>query len=108
MRALSRQPDPTLVPDLAVAPLRRFPRQEGVTVHVELASLFLTGSATEGVHRRTYLHLFEARLLEHRDPTCARQATGNSTRPQVDLAHCLLGDGPPVGNVGELKNAAWT
>jgi hypothetical protein len=63
-----------------------FTRGEGVTVDVERPSLGFAGRAAEGVDPRPDDHIDEADVFEHLLPACARQAAGDSTGPQIDLA----------------------
>ena len=48
----------------------------------------------------------EAGSSEHRPPARTGQPASDSTSPQVDVAPRLGGDGPAVGDVGELQHAA--
>jgi hypothetical protein len=56
----------------------------------------------ERVDCRADLDVDEPGLFEHLLPTCARQATGDSTGPQVDVALRCFGNGSSCGDVGEL------
>lgn len=77
-------------------------RRERVSEDLEAACIDLAGSATENVDSRADAHVQEADVLEHCLPARARQATCNSTGPEIDLPHCGDRDGTPVGYVGEL------
>src|SRR5213078_5284946 len=65
--------------------------------------LLLTLRTAERVDWLTDADADEADLVEHRLPACARQATGNSAGPQVDVAQRLGRHGLAVGDVGELQ-----
>ena len=80
--------------------------EERIAVHVERASVLLAAGATEGVDGLTDLDVDEACAFEESLPACARQATGDSTGPQIDVALRFLGHWPPVGDVRELDHAA--
>src|SRR5436309_3534607 len=67
----------------------RLAGEEGVTEHLVGPGLLLTLGAAERVDGLADAHVHEADLLEHRLPACARQATGNSAGPQVDVAQRL-------------------
>lgn len=70
------------------------------------ARLVLAGGAAESVNRRTDPHIHESRLFEHLPPACARQASGYSAGPQVDLPQRSGRDRLAVGYVRELQPAA--
>jgi len=78
-------------------------RPEGVTKNLEQTRLALPASAAEGINRRANIDIDEPAFLQHPPPACARQATGNSIGPKVDVArrgfrHDLTGC-----DVGELQ-----
>src|SRR5438067_12317733 len=77
--------------------------KEAVTEHFVCPGLLLTLRTAERVDWLTDTDADEADLVEHRLPACARQATGNSAGPQVDVAQCLGGHGLAVGDIGELQ-----
>ena len=77
-------------------------RQKGVPIDLEEPRLAFTVGAAEGVDRRADLDIHETALIKHLPPACARQATGNSVGPQIDVAERSCGDLLPVCNVGEL------
>ena len=82
--------------------------EERVAEDVEGAGVCLATSSGEGVHRVADRDVDEARLGEESGPACARQASGDSASPQIDVAASLVGHRCPVGDVGELQNAAGT
>ena len=77
-----------------------------MAVHVEGAGIVLARRPSEGVDGRPDRHVDEAGVLEQCLPTPTGQRAGNSTGPQVDVAHGADGNRPPVGDVGELQHAA--
>ena len=77
---------------------------EGVPPHVVCSGVGLPACSTEGVDRFADDHIDKPDVDQHLLPACTRQATGNSTSPQVNLAGRLLGNGESVGDVGELKD----
>ena len=83
--------------------LFRFVGQKGVAVDLKQPRLALAAGTAEGVYRRADLDINETALLKHMPPACARQATGNSIGPQVDVADSRFRYGLAVGNVGELQ-----
>ena len=88
--------------------LFRLSRQECIAIDLEQTRLALPASAAEGINGRADLYFDEAAFFQHPPPACARQATGNSVSPQVNIAdsrfrHCLAGC-----DVGELQSSART
>jgi hypothetical protein len=81
-------------------------RQKWIAVNIEQASFGFPPGSFEGVGRRTDLDFDEARLFEHFLPARARQAAGDSSGPQVDIANGRLGDRLAVCDIGELQTAA--
>jgi hypothetical protein len=59
---------------------------DGVALGAVLAGAGLAAGAGEGVDRWAVLHLDQAKAFDDRLPSCARQGTGNSPGPQVDVA----------------------
>jgi hypothetical protein len=76
--------------------------QKGVAEHLEQPCLALAAGATKGVDRRADPDIDKAALLEDLPPACARQATGNSVGPQVDIAERTWRDFLAVRDVGKL------
>jgi hypothetical protein len=74
--------------------------------NVECPGIRLAARPTERVNRFADVDIGEAEFVQHPRPACTRQASGNSTGPQVDLSERLLGDGSAVGDVGELQDSA--
>ena len=83
------------------------PSKERVTVDVELASLPFPARAAESIDRRTDPNVDESELFQHFLPGCARQTTGNSGRPKIDISDRRFGHRLAVRNVGELQAPAW-
>ena len=77
-----------------------------MAVDVEASGIFFAACSAEGVDGLTDLHIDEANGLEEFLPACARQATGNSTGPEINLASCRFGHRVAIGNVGELEGAS--
>ena len=82
--------------------LFRLVGNECVAEDLEQSRLALPASATESVNRRTYINVYETAFLQHPPPACARQATGNSVRPEVDLMERRFRYGLAARNVAEL------
>lgn len=80
--------------------------EERVAGDVVAPGVLLATGAAEGVDGFADLHVHEADLFEECLPACTRQTTGNSAGPEVDVPLGLLGDRLPVGDVGELQDAA--
>ena len=80
-------------------------RQKRIAVNLEHASFRFTLGAFEGVRRRSDLDIGEARLFQHFLPARARQAAGDSSGPQVDIANGRFGDRLAVCNISELQSA---
>ena len=76
--------------------------KERITVHFKQPRHFLTACTPEGVARRSNLDVDETGLLENPLPACARQAAGDSSRPEIDVSHCRLRNGFAVCDIGEL------
>lgn len=82
------------------------PGPEGITEDFERAGVFLPAGAAEGIDRVTDLDLDETGLFQQLPPACARQATGNSGGPEIDVADGGFGHRLAVGDVRELQIAA--
>ena len=74
--------EPSLSPGLV--------RSNRVPERAELSSALLSASAGEGVKRIGELDVDESRAADHRLPPCTRQGTGDSTRPEIDIAEGVL------------------
>ena len=87
---------------MLITGLVRFAGEERVTEDIEGACVPLTLCAGERVYGRADYDVEEPGLLKQVFPTCARQATGDSTGPQIDIALGFYRNGSPGGDVGEL------
>lgn len=79
-----------------------FASQEWVTVDFKSSGVSLSAGTTEGVYRFADSDIHESRIGQHLFPACTRQATGDSSRPEIDIVNRGLGDGFAVGDVCEL------
>ena len=86
----------------------RFAGHEGVAEDIKGSCIALARRSAEGVHGGADHNIDEPDLFEHLLPPCARQATGDSTGPQIDIALRLYGYGSAVGDVGELQDPTGT
>jgi len=66
--------------------------------HAELAGVALARSSGVGIDLRPELQAFEADSMDDCLPPCARQGTGNSTGPEIDI---------PLGSLGHLPFDAY-
>ena len=83
-----------------------FAGDEGIAIDFEPARVRLPFGTGEGIDRRPDPNVHEATILEQFLPGCARQTTGNSSRPKFDVCQRGRGQRLAVGNVGELQLAA--
>jgi hypothetical protein len=81
---------------------------EGVPKYRECLGVFFASCTCEHIDRRSDLNIDEAGVAHHFSPACTRQATGDSSRPQVNVAHRLFGHLIAVRYVGELHAPAWS
>jgi hypothetical protein len=86
--------------------LFRFVRQKGVAKDFEQPCLALAAGTAKGVDWRADPDIDETALLKHIPPACARQATGNSVGPQVDIAQRPRRNLLAIRNVGKLQAPA--
>lgn len=84
----------------------RFSREKRVAEDLEQPRLALPASTPEGVDRGADFDLNETGFLQYLLPACARQATSNSSRPEIDVADRRFGNRLAVRYVGELQPAA--
>lgn len=85
--------------------LSGFARDEPIAVNVVSPGLLFAGCAAKGIYGRADPHIGEPDLLEHFSPACARQASGYSAGPQIDLPQRFRRNRFAVGYVGELQPA---
>jgi len=92
--------------DPALDSLFRLSGENGVAIDLEQPGFAFAAGATERVDRGSYHNTFEPTFLKHLPPACARQATSNSSRPEIDVADRRFGNRLAVRYVGELQPAA--
>jgi hypothetical protein len=63
-----------------------------VPTRAELAGLLLADSTAEGIDLPRELYFDQTGTVDHRLPPCARQGTGDSAGPQVDVLERSLWD----------------
>ena len=80
----------------------RFSRQKRVAIDFKCPRVWLATGTTKRIDGGTSCNGFEARHFEHPLPACARQASGDSSRPEIDVAYRGLRYWFPVGNIREL------
>ena len=86
--------------------LLRLMGYERIAKDLEQPRLALATGTTERINRRTDGDLDEPAFLQHLPPACARQATGNSVGPKVDVADRRFRHGLAGCDVGELQSSA--
>lgn len=84
----------------------RLATKKRIAVHLELTGLLFTAGTSKRVTGRPNLDVDKSGLLEHSLPARARQAAGNSSRPQVNVADRRLRYGFPVCDISELQPSA--
>ena len=75
-------------------------------MHIEAQGVGIAACASKGVDRLSDRDGAEAGLFEHRLPARTRQPAGDSTGPQINVAHRVGRHRTPVGDVGELQPTA--
>src|SRR6516162_2576459 len=83
--------------------LFRFQSEECIAKDLEQSGLALPASVPESVNWRTYIDLDEPAFFQQTPPACARQGTGNSVGPQIDVADGRFRHNLAGGDVGELQ-----
>ena len=86
--------------------LLRLSGEKGVAIDLEQPGFAFAPGATERVDRGSYHDTFEPAFLKHLPPACARQATGNSIGPKVDVADRCFRHGLARRDIGELQASA--
>jgi hypothetical protein len=84
----------------------RLSRKERVTVDIEQPRLLFPTGTAEGIDQRADPNIDEPDLFQHVLPGCARQTTGNSGRPKVDVLNGRFGYRFAVRNVSEPEATA--
>ena len=77
--------------------------QKGIAKHLEQPGLAFTAGTAKGVNRRADPDIDKTAFFKHMPPACARQATGNSVGPQVDIAEGACRNLLAVRDVGKLQ-----
>src|SRR5258708_11508476 len=67
--------------------LSRLASKERISVNLEPPSILLAVGSAECVGRRADPHVDEADFLHDHPPAFARNATGNSSGPNIDVLH---------------------
>ncbi len=88
--------------------LLRSAGEEEIPEDLKPPRLLLPAGAGEGVPGRPDYDFGESRLFEHQRPACTRQATGDSSGPEIYVTNRLLGHRLAVGDIRELEPAAGT
>jgi hypothetical protein len=83
-----------------------FARQERISVDLEQSSLVLAARTFERIDRRSDLDFNEPDVFQHFLPGCARQTTGDSGRPKINVLNGRLGDWLAIGDVRKLQSTA--
>ena len=78
------------------------PGADRVTVCAELPGLVFTAGSAERVNDGSELDFSEACALDHCHPPCARQGTGYSPGPKIDVFERRLGNGLLDADVSDL------
>ena len=81
--------------------------EERITVDVEQPSFLFTTRATERIDWRTDPNVDKSDLFQHFLPGCARQTTGNSGCPKIDVSDRCFRHRLSIRNVCELQPPAW-
>src|SRR3972149_3706012 len=82
--------------------LHRFHGKKRISVYIERPGVLFPSCPPEGIDGRSDLDIHKTGFLKHPFPACARQAPGDSARPQVDVADRRLRDRLAVRDIGEL------
>jgi hypothetical protein len=77
-----------------------------MSIDLETTGILFAARTRKGVNRRADPDFDEADVFQHFLPGCARQTTGNSSRPKVDVLDGRLRDRLAVGDVGKLQVSA--
>ncbi len=93
-------------PNTATKSLYRFTSEERVPVDFECSGVLFAARTAEGVARITDLDIHKADFLEHFPPARTRQASGNSSRPEVDILYSTVRNRVPIRDIRVLKVTA--
>ena len=91
--------NPGLVP---ATTLLGFSSEKGVAVNLECAGVVLAAGTAERITCWADLNRRKADVLKHLPPACTRQASGDSSGPEVDVLHCRFRNRFAVGDIGIL------
>ena len=83
-----------------------FAREERIAVDLELPRFLLATGTLEGVDGLPNPDVDEAAILQHFLPGCARQTTGDSSGPKINVADRRLGHRLAIRDIRELKPSA--
>ena len=87
--------------------LSGFPGYKGIPEYLEESGIGFTASLPESVVGWADLNVDKANLPKHRTPAFTRNATGNSSSPEVDILDRFLRHGFAVGDIAKLQ-ATWS
>ena len=77
-----------------------------MSIDFKTTGVLFAARTREGVDRRPDPDFDEADVFQHFLPGCARQTTGNSSCPKVDVLNGHCRDRLAVGDVAKLKVSA--
>jgi hypothetical protein len=75
-------------------------------IDFKTTGILLATRTRESVDRRPDPDFDEADVFQHFLPGCARQTTGNSSRPKIDVLNGRFRNRLAVGDVGKLQVSA--
>jgi hypothetical protein len=77
-----------------------------MSIDLETTGILFAARTRKGVNRRPDPDFDEANVFQHFLPGCARQTTGNSSRPKIDVLNGRFRNRLAVGDVGKLQVSA--
>jgi hypothetical protein len=77
-----------------------------MSIDLKATGILFAACARKGVNRRPDPDFDEANVFQHFLPGCARQTTGNSSRPKIDVLNGRFRNRLAVGDVGKLQVSA--
>ena len=77
-----------------------------MSIDLETTGILFAARTRKGVNRRPDPDFDEADVFQHFLPGCARQTTGNSSRPKIDVLNGRFRNRLAVGDVGKLQVSA--
>jgi hypothetical protein len=84
-----------------------FAGHESVAKHFKDTGVGFAPGTFKSIDRFPDLEIHEPTTLNQLLPTCTRQASGNSSSPQVNVTRRRLRYRFAIGDVGKLQNATW-